>query len=76
MQIIEMDNGAISVWLGDCSAHFPKSQTENVKKLIEAAKAIGAAEAKANIRAALGVDEAIEYESQCIYHNLAPGGYS
>lgn len=71
MTIMEID-GKCMVMAGGDVYSFPARLAEPLQAVIDAAKEVGAGEARARIRAALGVDEAIEDEARAIYANLGP----
>ena len=71
MKVFELgDKCAVS--LVDGVVCFPKRLANELQEVIDAAREQGAREAKAAIRAALGVDAAIEEESAAIYYNIGP----
>ena len=69
MKVFEL-NDKCAVTVADGVICFPKCLASELQEVIDAAKDQGSREAKAIIRSALGVDEAIEDESACIYYNL------
>lgn len=72
MNIHNMDDGRVIAACGDVLVEIPKEIEGRIDQLMAACHRAGAAEAREKIRTALGVDTAIEAESQSIYANLQP----
>lgn len=72
MKIHHMSDGRVVARCGSVFVDIPPNMEAKISALMTACLQKGAADARANIRAALGVGEAIEAESQSIYANLQP----
>lgn len=73
MKVVTFQNGEkCGVLLAGGTLTFPGHMADDIQRLINEARAFGAAETKETLRAFLGVDAAIEAESQSIYANLGP----